>query len=968
MTQCSSTSNIRHKYNNLRGFLSNHYVNKQNQDGDKQSPTHTSMKGGSYNIQNDDVEDFVDLYFKNVFVDKNQENITEKQLETGPILIDFDFRYKGIVDRQHTEDHINDICYEYLEEIKKIVDFDKDTGESFPIYVMEKPKSNPIQNDNITKDGIHILIGLSMSRPYQILLRKNIMTQIDGILEDLPLTNTVDKILDEGISKGTTNWTLYGSNKPNHDAYKLTSHIDVSVDTHGEFVVKHKDVKKFDINKDFKKLMARYDKWNACKIKPSIESDVSKLITNNKSSTNKHTNCITQSPSFDQLPNITDIVDDESLITAVQSMLDSLKSTEYYIKETHEYTQALPSKYYEPGSHELSRKVAFALKHTDQRLFLSWVMLRSKAGDFDYDTVPDLYYKWNKHFNVGDKCITRRSIIYWVKQDAVDKYKEIKESMLDHFVDISIVSGTEFDFAIVLYQLYRDKYVCSNIQQKDWYVFENHKWERDEGCRLRLSISKEMYELYQSKLDDHVETMSSMQQDDAKYESMKAHGQHLIKVCKRLKKTSDKNNIMCEAKELFYDRHFLEKMDANKYLMCFSNGVIDFKTKEFRDGKPTDYITRCTNIPYLTPDFEGITEKQIEYIHTFMNQLFPIPSLCRYMWDHLAACLIGAKKEHAFNIYRGSGSNGKSMLTELMKIALGSYQGVLPVNYVIDKRKQIGSTSSEIVQLKGVRYVVMEEASKDSVMNEGVMKDVTGGGPMQGRALFHENETFTPQFNLVVCTNSLFEVKSDDDGTWRRIKLVDFMSKFIGKGESDIHNEKSDYTFERDKDLGDKLESMAPIFASMLVSRAFITNGEVIDCESVIEASRKYRREQDILSCYIIDNVIEEVGQTVGSRELHETFRLWHNDIYSGRKVPKLTELDDLMTKKFGRNQRSGRWKNVKIKYEKVKKIGEDGEEEGGGDDGDEFDEDCDAHEEVNNELNNREDISVDSNTSNNDS
>ena len=35
------------------------------------------------------------------------------------------------------------------------------------------------------------------------------------------------------------------------------------------------------------------------------------------------------------------------------------------------------------------------------------------------------------------------------------------------------------------------------------------------------------------------------------------------------------------------------------------------------------------------------------------------------------------------------------------------------------------------------------------------MKEITGGDPIQGRALFKEAVTFIPQFKLVVCTNTL---------------------------------------------------------------------------------------------------------------------------------------------------------------------------------------------------------------------
>ena len=59
------------------------------------------------------------------------------------------------------------------------------------------------------------------------------------------------------------------------------------------------------------------------------------------------------------------------------------------------------------------------------------------------------------------------------------------------------------------------------------------------------------------------------------------------------------------------------------------------------------------------------------------------------------------------------------------------------------------------------------EPSKGDKINEGIMKEITGGDPIQGRALFKDTNIFVPQFKLVVCTNTLFEISSNDDGTWR---------------------------------------------------------------------------------------------------------------------------------------------------------------------------------------------------------
>jgi phage/plasmid-associated DNA primase len=162
---------------------------------------------------------------------------------------------------------------------------------------------------------------------------------------------------------------------------------------------------------------------------------------------------------------------------------------------------------------------------------------------------------------------------------------------------------------------------------------------------------------------------------------------------------------------------------------------------------------------------------------------------------------------------------------------------------------------------------------------------------------------------------SLFEIKSNDDGTWRRLKLVDFLSKFVGEGET--HTDDTPYVFPKDKGLKDKLPIWAPVFVSMLVKRAFETDGEVIDCPEVISASNKYRQEQDQITGFMNEKIIKVQGKTLGKREINETFKEWYQSTYGNRKMPKLTELEEAMNKKYGmRNSKTNKWLNVTIQYD----------------------------------------------------
>jgi P4 family phage/plasmid primase-like protien len=913
-------------YNDLPDFLTKHNIGQiNNNENTNKESTHTRIPntelkvyGASFHIDKVELPLFYKLYYEHVFVKNRKEYLTEKQLEEGgPILIDFDFRYDfSVTKRLHTIEHIQDIIQLYLEELKELYIFTE--NKQFPIFIMEKPNVNRDVEKQFTKDGIHMIIGIQTDRTTQLMLRDRILSKIGDIWE-LPLKNNWDDVLDNNVCKGGSNWQMYGSQKPGFDVYKLTYYMIAELDTtDNEWITTAKSPKDLDLSKDLKLLSAQYEEHPKFDMNPNIIEEYNKRKSEKqkikKNVSKGKINLVLEEDDGDIQLN--DINNMETLKKAVDNLMSSLKITEQYIREIHEYTQILPEKYYQPGSHLLNRQVAFALKHTDERLFLSWIMLRAKASDFSFDTIPKLYQDWKLHFNKRADGVTKRSIMYWAKQDAFEAYEKVKRGTIDHYIEETIFEAGDWDYAMVLFHMFKDKYVCSSLTNKKWFVFHKHRWEKDEGQRLRLAISKDLFQLYSDKQNQYLADAQNYEPNDENHEKIQRKIKKIAEICIKLKKTNDKNNIMREAMEIFFDKDFTKNMDANPYLLCFTNGVFDFKTKEFRQGYPQDYVTKTTGIPYIKYNYEETKETSDE-INNFMNQLFPQPGLCKYMWDHLASSLIGVKKEHAFNIYRGSGSNGKSILTDLMTQALGEYKGTVPITLVTEKRNSIGGTSSEVVQLKGVRYAVMQEPSVDAVINEGIMKELTGGDPIQARALYSDSEIFIPQFTLAVCTNALFEIKSNDDGTWRRMKLVDFVSKFLSEGET--HTDDTKYVFPKDKDLKEKLPKWATVFIGMLVQRVCETNGEVKDCQEVVAASNKYRQSQDCITGFIIDKIIKDTNGSIGKKILNDVFKEWFQMNYGNRKVPKLVQLEEIMIKKFGnRNMKTNKWHGIKIKEEEL--------------------------------------------------
>jgi P4 family phage/plasmid primase-like protien len=927
------------QYRNLDDFLSKHKINKS----EERSPTHTRIGDktldiypGSYFISDEEKDIFYELYHKKVFQEKKPEFLTEKQIKNGPILVDFDLKFSLEVDtRLYTDDHLMDILNLYLDTLKTMVQF---TNTPFHVFIMEKKDVNRCVDKGLTKDGIHMIIGIQMDHTLQMMLRKRILQEIPqlwGEDEDvlpLPITNAWDNVVDDTICRGTTNWQVFGSRKPAHEAYHLTNHFTIIFDNDdSEFSIDKNNIK---IDKNLLSIISAQNPNNPLFLmKPELTNEYNQYKLNPVVKQKRKSVMKFNVVDIDT-PQIEDIKNREQLDKAMSSLLDSFNESEYILREMHEYVQILPESYYEDGSHLKNRQVAFALKHTDDRLFLSWVMLRAKSPSFDYSDIPTLLHQWNNYFNKKDSALTHKSIIYWAKNDSPrDKFLEVKRSSLNHFIEETLVtaSATDYDIANVLYQMNKDQYCCVNIGLKQWYVFENHRWVEDKSMGIRNKLSEEVFRLYFEKTHSLRDEMQ-VTEDTDRHDFLSKQINKISSTCIKLKKTADKNNIFREAMEIFYDGKFMRSIDSNKYLMCFKNGVVDMKTKTFRPGTPEDYITKCTNNDYFkdigdyiedakkimeNPDYQTILNRDIINIiieiYEYMNQLYPIPNLNEYMWCHLSSCLIGENINQTCSFYIGSGSNGKSSIVELMSYGFGDYKGVLPITIVTEKRAGVGGTTSELIALKGVRYAVMQESSKGMRINEGILKELTGGDTIVGRQLFKESETFTPQFSLVVCTNNLPEVDATDDGTWRRVKSIPHHAKFVDNIQDERYSS-CPYLFKKDKNVKDRLKVWAPIFMSMLVHKVFETGGIVEDCEEVLKHSEKYRESQDHIACFMREMVLVEKGGKIKKQELTEQFNLWFKENYGGSKMPKGAEVITAISAKYGDPTRHG-WPNIKINY-----------------------------------------------------
>ena len=192
----------------------------------------------------------------------------------------------------------------------------------------------------------------------------------------------------------------------------------------------------------------------------------------------------------------------EILDKKIEELFADIRPTDYEIKEIHNYVMILPDTFYGACSYDKWIRVGWALKNTSDKLFLTWVKMSSKSNEFSFEQIGDMYDKWQKFEYKNEDALTSRSIMYWAKNNASkEDYEAVRNETIDYFIQESIKTSTEYDFANVLYNIFKDLFVCASIKGNMWFQYKGNKWEKiDSGSSLRLMISKDMHDEVGSSL------------------------------------------------------------------------------------------------------------------------------------------------------------------------------------------------------------------------------------------------------------------------------------------------------------------------------------------------------------------------------------------------------------------------------------------------------------------------------------
>ena len=179
--------------------------------------------------------------------------------------------------------------------------------------------------------------------------------------------------------------------------------------------------------------------------------------------------------------------------------------------------------------------------------------------------------------------------------------------------------------------------------------------------------------------------------------------------------------------------------------------------------------------------------------------------------------------------------------------------------------KQIGGATPDVARLHGRRLVTINETPQHSRLNEARVKFLTSHDVTTARNLFQEPFDFTPTHKTFLTTNHKPIVHDTDEGIWRRLHLIPFITTFP-KGERDRSFRENKLLPELSGILNWALEGL----------RAYLKSKNGLDPpEEVMDATKEYREDMDIVGRWIAERCIKGDAVEEKFAALYKDYKGW---------------------------------------------------------------------------------------------
>lgn len=337
-------------------------------------------------------------------------------------------------------------------------------------------------------------------------------------------------------------------------------------------------------------------------------------------------------------------------------------------------------------------------------------------------------------------------------------------------------------------------------------------------------------------------------------------------------RSRDARRIMAAVEMLQVFRNEDGKLyDTHPLLFNCENGTVHLDTGQLRPARQEDRITLASPVPHHP---KATCPIWLRFLETIFGQAWdgprdPLDDCLEGIQRLLGYTLSGLTTEQIMVALHGTGSNGKSVLLEVVGHIMGEYSAALAVEALMSQSTQ-SSHQSDIARLKGKRFVTTVEADEGKALNESLLKKITGGDTMTAREIWKGVSEFTPQCTIYMATNHLPRIRGGDFGIWRRIILIPFTQKFVDPEDAMPGD------LVKDRDLKAKLLAEAPGILAWIIHgfRLYARDG-LRTPRRWLEAAGEYRAREDVFGEFLKECVITSPSEKVGVSTLLKCFNSW---------------------------------------------------------------------------------------------
>ena len=377
-----------------------------------------------------------------------------------------------------------------------------------------------------------------------------------------------------------------------------------------------------------------------------------------------------------------------------------------------------------------------------------------------------------------------------------------------------------------------------------WLHWINEKWlvcEKGEHITMAKEVCAKMH-------DTALEVFQKDQEKGRRLLQDAKASHHMNRLIAMLKLTVSESEMAATDREL----------DCNPYLLGVTNGVVDLHDGQYLINQPSLKITRYCNASF---DVDASCTRWI----SFLDEIFAQDTATIACVQRLLGCtLLGLASEEKLIICFGSGSNGKSVFSNIVHKIMGGYSITAPPSMLTTRRKGDGGPRNDLAALAGARYVSINELQAGDRLDEQIVKMLAGREPISARFLHQEFFEFTPTFTPWLRTNHKPIIYGVEEGIWRRLVLLNFGVQ--------IPEDKKDSALE------DKLFAERDGILMWMIegARLFLKEGICIS-PSMRNDLLAYRGDSDLLGEFLSDTTwaSNSVAEKIEQKLFYTSYRIW---------------------------------------------------------------------------------------------